>query len=216
MRIKPACCVLSLGLVAASLLGWSRSRSEAQEGGLQSSNRGIRALESRSGPNLRTCPLPCGVLKKRTWLKLHTTAVPLHKTTSLGDLIRAIKAATKGNTPDDAGGIPVFVDPLGLQMADKTMDSPIEWDVEGLPLSTSLPLMLKQLGLRFNVMSSGLLLISATTDQDIPADPSALILDDRSMSTDEVRTLRAEVLALRRAGNTSPQNQPGESRCLRL
>lgn len=115
----------------------------------------------------------------------------------MDDLIKAIRSATKGKSIDDPP-IPIYLDPLGLQMADKTMNSPIQWDVEGIPLAASLPLILKQVGLQFHVVPNGLLMISAVTSEDAPADPSALILDNLSMLRDEVATLRAEIFALRR------------------
>ena len=133
----------------------------------------------------------------RTWLKLHATTLVFTKETPLDDLFKSIRSATKGKSVDDPP-IPIYIDPLGLQMADKTMNSPIQWDVEGIPLAASLPLILKQVGLQFHVMPNGLLLISAMTSEDAPADPSALILDSLSMLRDEVATLRAEVFALRR------------------
>jgi len=142
----------------------------------------------------------------RTWLKLHTTSLVFPKETSLEDLFKTIKTATKGRGTDDPP-IPVYLDPVGLQIADKTMNSPIQWDVEGVPLATSLPLILKQVGLRFYVMSNGLLIVSAETAEDTPPDPSALILDNLAMLRDEVATLRAEVFALRRGDSPSPKRQ---------
>ena len=151
----------------------------------------------------------------RTWLKLHSTSLVFQKETSLGDLIKAVRTATKGKGSDDSA-IPIYLDPLGLQMAEKSLDSPIAWDVEGLPLSTSLPLILKQVGLRFNVMPRGLLLISAEINQDVPSDPSALILDNLSMLRDEVATLRARCSHFVAPGRITRKLRLSESRCLRL
>jgi hypothetical protein len=68
--------------------------------------------------------------------------------TPLEDVLKYIKSATKG--PNDAG-IPIYVDPLGLQKAEKTMTSPVTIDLEGVTLNTSLRLVLKQLGLTYRV-----------------------------------------------------------------
>jgi hypothetical protein len=77
--------------------------------------------------------------------------------TPLEDVLKYIKSASQG--PNDSG-IPIYVDPVGLQEADKTMTSPITLDLEGVPLKTTLRLMLKQLGLAYCV-KDGLLIISS-------------------------------------------------------
>ena len=100
--------------------------------------------------------------ESRTSLKLHATLLVFAKETSLEDLIKAIRSASKGKSNGDTL-IPIYLDPLGLQMADKTMNSPIQWDVGAVPLAASLPLILKQVGLKFHVMSNGLLMIWAKT-----------------------------------------------------
>jgi len=185
-------------VAALGCLAWSLSPSQAQQGGLffpQTGAFGETNLFSLPTVHLATTIRTSQ--EARTWLKLHATTLVFTKDTSLGDLIKAIRSATKGKSVDDPP-IPIYLDPLGLQMADKTVDSPIQWDVEGIPLAASLPLILKQVGLQFHVMPNGLLMISAVTSEDAPADPSALILDNLSMLRDEVATLRAEVFALRR------------------
>lgn len=75
--------------------------------------------------------------------------------TPLEDVLKYVKQATSG--PNDKG-IPIYVDPAGLQRADKTMSSPVTIDVEGVPLWTTLRLVLKQLGLTYSV-EGGLLTI---------------------------------------------------------
>jgi hypothetical protein len=75
----------------------------------------------------------------------------------LEDVLKYIKSASEGpNNP----GIPIYVDPVGLQEADKTTTSPVTLDLEGVPLKTTLRLMLKQLGLAYCV-KDGLLIISS-------------------------------------------------------
>ena len=65
------------------------------------------------------------------------TPVPIRfpQETPLGEVLRAIKEATKA---PDGSVIPIYLDPAGLQLADKTVDSPVTMDVEGLPLRTTL------------------------------------------------------------------------------
>jgi hypothetical protein len=75
--------------------------------------------------------------------------------TPFEDVLKYVKQATAG--PDDHG-IPIYVDPVALQQAEKTMTSPVTIDLEGVPLWTTLRLVLKQLGLGYTV-EGGLLTI---------------------------------------------------------
>ena len=86
--------------------------------------------------------------------------------TPLEDVLKYIKSATQG--PNDSG-IPIYVDPVGLQEAEKTMTSPITLDLEGVPLKTTLRLMLKQLGLTYTV-KDGLLTITSESSDDQPTE----------------------------------------------
>ena len=82
--------------------------------------------------------------------------------TPLEDVLKYIKQATQG--PNDSG-IPIYVDPLGLQEADKTLTSPVSIDLEGVPLKTTLRLLLKQLGLTYTV-KDGFLMITSQESED--------------------------------------------------
>ena len=64
-------------------------------------------------------------------------------------------------------GIPIYVDPKGLNEAEKTMQSPVQLSLEGTKLKTSLRLMLDQLDLAYYV-KDGLLVISAPTLETFP------------------------------------------------
>jgi hypothetical protein len=52
----------------------------------------------------------------------------------------------------------MYVDPVALNEAQKTMTSPVTLDVEGVPLKATLRLVLKQIGLDYTVQD-GLLMI---------------------------------------------------------
>jgi tetratricopeptide (TPR) repeat protein len=86
--------------------------------------------------------------------------------TPLEEVLKYIKSATQG--PND-NGIPIYVDPVGLQEAEKTMTSPITLDLEGVPLKTTLRLLLKQLGLTYTV-KDGMLTITSDTSDDQPTE----------------------------------------------
>ncbi|QEH33524.1 ECF RNA polymerase sigma factor SigE [Aquisphaera giovannonii] len=77
--------------------------------------------------------------------------------TPLEDVLKYIGQATAG--PEGAG-IPIYVDPLGLQQADKTVNSTVSMNLEGVPLKHTLRLMLRELGLAYTV-KDGFLMITA-------------------------------------------------------
>ncbi len=90
--------------------------------------------------------------------------------TPLDDVLKYIKQATTGpNGP----GIPIYVDPLGLQEAEKTLTSTIMIDLEGVPLRRTLQLLLKQLGLGYFV-DDGILVITSDSAEDMALPPSQM------------------------------------------
>jgi hypothetical protein len=82
--------------------------------------------------------------------------------TPLEDFLRFIKEKTKGK---DGKEIPVYVDPKGLQEAECTLTSPVMIELEGVPLRTTLRLVLEQVGLRYDVVD-GLLLITNESPEE--------------------------------------------------
>jgi hypothetical protein len=86
--------------------------------------------------------------------------------TPLEDVLKYIKSATQG--PNDTG-IAIYVDPVGLNEAEKTLTSPVTLDLEGVPLKTTLRLLLKQLGMTYTV-KDGLLTITSESSEDQPTE----------------------------------------------
>jgi hypothetical protein len=82
-------------------------------------------------------------------------AMPFANETPFEQVLEYIKAATMD--PHYAG-IQIYVDPVALNEAGKTMKSPVTLDVEGVPLRVTLRLLLKQLHLEY-VVQDGLLKI---------------------------------------------------------
>ncbi|MDG3006953.1 RNA polymerase sigma factor [Paludisphaera mucosa] len=76
---------------------------------------------------------------------------------TLGELLSQIRGSL---TTSDGKKLPVYVDPVGIQDAGATLDSPVSIDLEDVPLKLSLRLMLKQLGLAYCVRD-GVLIISS-------------------------------------------------------
>jgi hypothetical protein len=76
---------------------------------------------------------------------------------TLESLLNHIKRATATPTPP---GIPIYVDPIGLQEAERSLQSTVQLDLEGVPLKETLRLSLKQLGLAYQVKGGYLWLTS--------------------------------------------------------
>jgi hypothetical protein len=90
--------------------------------------------------------------------------------TPLDDVLKYIQAATKG---PDGVTIPIYVDPVGLQEAEKTIQSTVAINVAGVPLKTPLRLLLAQLGMVYYVRD-GLLIITSGSSE---LESSSLIVD---------------------------------------
>jgi hypothetical protein len=98
-------------------------------------------------------------------LKILERPVPMRfpTATSLDDVLNYIRTATAG---PDGKGIPLYVDPIGLQEAETSLNSTITIDLEGVPLRTSLSLCLKQLGLGYE-LKKGFVMITFDDDVEI-------------------------------------------------
>ncbi len=82
---------------------------------------------------------------------------------------RYIEHATQDEAAGLPTGIPIYVDPQGLQDADKTMASTVAINLEGMPLRTTLRLLLRQLNLTYTV-KDGLLTITSSSSDDQPTE----------------------------------------------
>jgi RNA polymerase sigma factor (sigma-70 family) len=113
--------------------------------------------------------------------------------TTLEDIVNYIREAsrTKGQP-----AIPIYVDPAGLAEAEKTLQSPVVIDLEGVPLKTTLRLLLKQLGLAYCV-KDGLLIISSPqgiVDELEEFDKTNVPMDDRDLRLENRRPPRRDGL----------------------
>ena len=77
--------------------------------------------------------------------------------TPLEDVLKYIKQATTSKTYN---GIPIYVDPYGLQEAERSLNSTISIDLDGVPLRRTLQLILTQLKLAYFV-EDGILVITS-------------------------------------------------------
>ena len=92
--------------------------------------------------------------------------IPFHfpNETPLDDVLKYIRKAT---SDDHFPGIPIYVDPVGLQNAVRSLNSTVQIDIDAIPVRVGLRLCLKQLGLGFTVRD-GYIMISDEDSATIP------------------------------------------------
>ncbi len=95
---------------------------------------------------------------------------------SFEDVLKRVKIATKGD--QFPAGIPIYVDPIGLQEAEKTLISPVTLVTRGKPLRDGLRTALQPLGLTF-VVKDGLLTITTADEVDRTLPPSTKTKDEQ-------------------------------------
>jgi RNA polymerase sigma factor (sigma-70 family) len=116
--------------------------------------------------------------------------------TPLDEVLQFIKDSTK--SPQFPNGIPVYVDPIGLQEAERTLTSTVAIDLEGVPLRRTLSLILRQLGMAY-LVEEGMIYITSQESADasahlappIPEIPPALERGEKAvrgeLSLDEMK-----------------------------
>ena len=75
--------------------------------------------------------------------------MPFKNDTTLEEVVNHVKRSTKSAAFPE--GIPIYVDPTGLQDAEKTMMSSVQMDLAHVPLGPTLQLVLKQISLGYAV-----------------------------------------------------------------
>jgi hypothetical protein len=94
--------------------------------------------------------------------------ISFSKDTPLEDVIKFVRHFTRCSTFPD--GIPVYVDPTGLQEAEKSMASTMRMDLAQVPLRSSLKLLLKQIDLGYQVNDGLLTITSLESAESTPED----------------------------------------------
>jgi hypothetical protein len=129
--------------------------------------------------------------------KLHTKVnMPFSQETPLGDVIKYLDGQLNptdenGNLLNDDTPLQFYINPRGLEEADKTIDSPTTLDLKQIPASTALELCLDNLNLEYRVRPDGIVEIDAKgSDRADQQEPVLLLLN-------EVRQLRAEVARMK-------------------
>ncbi len=95
--------------------------------------------------------------------------------TPLEKVLQHIKSSAKG--PEFPNGFPIYVNPVGLQEAEKTMTSPVTIDIKGVSIKDVLRLVLKQLGLTYDVHDGILEITSENSEESAPMTPILELAD---------------------------------------
>ena len=146
-----------LKLSAAALLAVGAASSLAIVTG------GFTQEKPRAAPSTTPASPPTTPVSPRTRAILAKLERPIPmvfpQETPLDDLLKYIQQATRGG-PNDPQGLPIYVDPLGLQEAKRSLNSTFTINVEGTPLRVTLAQVLAQLGLDFAVRDEVLIISS--------------------------------------------------------
>jgi len=191
----------------------------------------LRTLESRAGATVASPSAPLQTYTfttdpftdpkvRRVYLKRSLTeknagvlaalqkrvAIPFDRVTPLSDFIQHIKTSTV--TPERPKGVSIYIDPIGLDEAEKTDTSPIRLGVSDVTLAQALKTALNQIGMIYWVEDDGLVVISAADSQQAEESRSSdlEILELIQHLRDEIAALRLETAAMR---GTLPQRPVG-------
>ncbi len=213
--------LLMIGLIGSAVLGicavsiGTRPTLKAQQTPAAISTNAVGGAfggadpRDEPSPPIKLASQPMTLAETKVRMKLQekvTISFPVEAT--LNDLVKFVEEKTVDKV-DFPEGVAIYVDPLGLQDADKTMTSTISISLKGIPLATSLKLALRQLGLDFWVNPDGLLIITYAEAEDIPVDSGKLMLEGLIALRHEVRALRNEV-RFSRGVESLPQDGPAE------
>ncbi len=95
---------------------------------------------------------------KLIWDRLEDKIDLRFEKTSLEDVFKHIKSATRRG-PNDRG-IPIYVDPMGLVEAEKTLATPVSFTAKGEPLKSALDRLLKSISLTYTVKDGFMMVTS--------------------------------------------------------
>jgi hypothetical protein len=146
----------------------------------------------------------------KVWLKLQQKIpMPFSEPTSLGDLVKYIQASTV-NKEDSPDGIPIYLDPIGLQDADKTIADTITMNLKGVPLATTLKLAVTQLSLMYRIHPDGFLFITSTASEESREEFDTRLLNEISTLRRQMGMLTREMRILRGAALRPDPAAPGQ------
>ena len=177
LRLRPTGIVL--GLLTLFTLTTVPAPARAQFGGMGAADPKPEGdVQIVLVPKHPAHPVPAAVA--RTWLKLlKSVDFPFAQETPLEEVLKFIADVAREKGPDgkDESLFIFYVDPIGLQEAEKTMTSPVVMDLKQVSIATGLELALKQLGLVLNIHKDGIVEITAAqsdhlTEYSVPLSAS--------------------------------------------
>jgi RNA polymerase sigma factor (sigma-70 family) len=193
----------------------------AQKGEMTGGMRKKHAAEESEVANART-----NDPRSRQILEKLNEPIPMSfaSDTPLDDVLKYIKQAT---TTPTYRGIPIYLDPVGLQEAERSVNSTVAIDLEGVPLRRTLQLTLAQIGLAYYV-EDGILVITSedsAAQKHLPpsmaSPPPILEMQEKAergeLSLSETRDviellkLRNEVFRLKSGPETESTGEHGRS-----
>lgn len=144
---------------------------------------------------------PHSVAWTRTWLQLQRVeSLEYPDGVKLGDLLKRVRESTRAPEQGFPRGVSIYLNPNDLAEVDRTIDSMMTLDLDGVALAKALTLALRQLGLAMRIDEDGLVIVTSTSGDD----------DDVHFSADEaewtrldhihrgIRGISSQVIALRR------------------
>jgi hypothetical protein len=163
LRLRPIGIVL--GLLTLALPAPARAQHAGLGGGFGGGDKPEPPVQFVLIGRRPAHPLPAPVA--RAWLKLQKAVdLDFPQETPLEDVLAFIKEATAEAKDGKDEDLRLYVDPVGLQECEKTMSSPVIMSMKGVSVSAALQLMLKQLGMAFNVQKDGIVVITSGASED--------------------------------------------------
>ncbi|WP_435018938.1 hypothetical protein TA3x_000928 [Tundrisphaera sp. TA3] len=157
---------------------------------------GVRTIADEDlGPETRVVSPTMSLEATRVWVKLQDVVeVRFGDGTSLENIIKFVRESTKDSARFPKG-IPVYVNPQGLRDEDKTMQSEITIELDGLPLGKTFAIALSQLGLVYTIEPAGYIEVTSSGCDESLIDPGAVMLERLASLRREIRALRMELRA---------------------
>jgi hypothetical protein len=156
---------------------------------------GFGAGQKKEGPTriLVHVSTPVTAQAARTWMSLSKPVDVRFPNTPLEDALKQIRESTKG-IEGYATGIPIYLDPMAFKDEPPTEDFRVAIDLTGVPLASSVELLLKQRGLTYAVNKDGIVVITSDSEEpETIADPYPWILDQLAALRSELAELRREI-----------------------
>ncbi len=154
-----------LGGDGVSLVAEALAQAKRRQAEIQAGRGGPLSVAARLQPGGGLAEDDDDLARNQAILKELNKVVSMSfpKETPLEDVIKYVKSATQSDRMPN--GLPLYLEPEGLQEAEKTTSSPVTFEIEDAKLKTSLRLILKQLGLGYYI-KEGLVIITSLGDED--------------------------------------------------